>query len=188
MWIGLQVKYQLFLSDFNETWIFSTYFRKILNIRLQESPFSGGQVVPYRRTDWRGEANSRFSQLFERAYKPQYKWKNSENTVPMTALPFSPLHITLRPMSTGRLSTAKNITNYCVDRMSRWHKGNEGLGEIVHPLLSTASWTHMSGRIPPLILQHGTTSTWPALRTWEGTPGTHRTWRCIGPAATLDAF
>jgi len=68
------------------------------------------------RTDRRGEANSRFSQLFERAYKPNYKWKNSENTVSMTAVPFSPLHIPLRPMSTGRLSIAKNIANYCVDR------------------------------------------------------------------------
>ena len=29
MYIGLHVKYRLFLSDFNETWIFYTYFGKI---------------------------------------------------------------------------------------------------------------------------------------------------------------
>jgi len=31
MYIGLHVKYRLFLSDFNWTWIFSTDFRKYPN-------------------------------------------------------------------------------------------------------------------------------------------------------------
>ena len=34
MYIGLHVKYPLFLSDFNKILIFSTYFRKILKYQI----------------------------------------------------------------------------------------------------------------------------------------------------------
>jgi hypothetical protein len=65
MHIDLHVKYPLFLSDFNETLILSTDFRKIL--KFHENPSSGRWVVPDGQMDRHDEANSRFLQFCERA-------------------------------------------------------------------------------------------------------------------------
>ena len=69
-YIGLHLKYPLFFFDFNETWIFSIYFKKSSNIKFHENPSSVSRVVPYGwaegRTDRHDEANSRFSQFCER--------------------------------------------------------------------------------------------------------------------------
>jgi hypothetical protein len=50
MYIGLHVKYPLFSSDFNETWIFTTDFRQIIQYYFYENPSSGRQVVLCGRT------------------------------------------------------------------------------------------------------------------------------------------
>ena len=51
MYSGLHVKYLLFLSDFNETGIFSTDFEKRSKIKFHEILSSGSRVVQWGRTD-----------------------------------------------------------------------------------------------------------------------------------------
>jgi hypothetical protein len=71
MYIGFHVKYPLLLSNFNETWIFSTDFWEILKCQISwksvhcERSFS-------MRTDRHSETNSSFLQFFERASKRRH--------------------------------------------------------------------------------------------------------------------
>jgi len=63
---GCSCKVPLFVSDFNDTWI----FEKCSDIKFHENRSSGSRVVRCRRTDRHDEGNSRFSQLRERAKEP----------------------------------------------------------------------------------------------------------------------
>jgi len=70
MYINLQVKYTLFLSDFNETWILSTHYRKIFKYQISWNSVQWQPRCSMRtegRTDRHDEANSRFWQFYERA-------------------------------------------------------------------------------------------------------------------------
>jgi hypothetical protein len=50
--VGFQVKYPLFLCDFNEILIFSTYFsKKKTHIKFHKNPSSESGDVPCGRTD-----------------------------------------------------------------------------------------------------------------------------------------
>jgi len=52
MCIGLHVKYPLFFSNFNETWVFLMDFRNF-RIKYHKNSFNEGRVVPCGRTDGR---------------------------------------------------------------------------------------------------------------------------------------
>jgi len=65
MYIGLDVKNPLFVSDVNET-----CFEKYSNIKCHENPCSWSRGVPYGltdRTDRHDESNSSFLQFCESA-------------------------------------------------------------------------------------------------------------------------
>jgi hypothetical protein len=58
------VKYPLFLSDFNETWICSTDFRKCWNLKFHENPSSGSRIVSWGQTDGQTGTYSEADGLF----------------------------------------------------------------------------------------------------------------------------
>jgi hypothetical protein len=53
----------LFLSDFNETSLFSKDFEKYSNIKFHENPFSGSRTVPRDRMDGRFEGQTDMERL-----------------------------------------------------------------------------------------------------------------------------
>ena len=65
MYIGLHVTNQLFLSDFNGTWIFWQILKKYSNIKFNENTSSGTSATPCGQTNRHDEANSHFSWLCE---------------------------------------------------------------------------------------------------------------------------
>ena len=67
----LHVKYPFFLSDFNDTWIFSTSFGRMLTYKITWISIQGEPSCS-TRTDGHDQAYSRFSQFCERVYKPKF--------------------------------------------------------------------------------------------------------------------
>jgi hypothetical protein len=67
MYIGIQVKCPPFLSDFNDTLIFATDFSKKSQISNFMKIHPVGAELFRTRADRHDEANSRFTQFYERA-------------------------------------------------------------------------------------------------------------------------
>ena len=68
-------KVPVFLSDINETWIFSKHFRKSLKYQISSKSVRWEPTCSMRRTDRNDEANSRFLQLFRTRLKTQERTK-----------------------------------------------------------------------------------------------------------------
>ena len=62
---GRHLKYPLFLTDFNGTWIFLIVFEKYSNIKFHEYPSIGSRVVLCRPIDRHDKAYSCFSQFWK---------------------------------------------------------------------------------------------------------------------------
>ena len=65
LYFGFHVKYQSFLSDFNETKIFGTDFLKILRHKISCKSVEWELVVSCWQSDTRDVASSRFSLFYE---------------------------------------------------------------------------------------------------------------------------
>jgi hypothetical protein len=70
MYLGIHVKYPLFLTDFNQTWFSRQIFENLQTPNLMKiRPAVAELYHEDRRTDRHKEATSRFSQLYEGVYK-----------------------------------------------------------------------------------------------------------------------
>jgi len=66
-YIGLRVKYPIFLLGFNKTWIFWLIFERASNITFHGNPSNGSRVVPCGQADRYDGADNRSSKFCENA-------------------------------------------------------------------------------------------------------------------------
>jgi hypothetical protein len=104
-------KYSLFLPDFNQTWIFSTEFRKILKYQIFRKSVQWKRVVLSGQTDGRSDRHDELTVTFrDLASAPKNgrrgRWMREGETVTRRMITN-----TTQPLRTGRTKSFIDIIN-----------------------------------------------------------------------------
>jgi hypothetical protein len=78
MYIGIHIKYPLFLSDFNEIWTFGQIFWKYSNIKFLEISAGRGRTIPRGRTDGGADMTKLIAVFRNFANAPKEDSRNTE--------------------------------------------------------------------------------------------------------------
>jgi len=69
IYLSLRVKFPIFLSEFNQIWVFSKFFHKSLKYQIPRKSDQWSHADTCRQTEGRYEANRPFMRQRERAKK-----------------------------------------------------------------------------------------------------------------------